>query len=86
MRRENFEPSNSSTLCSKHFLDSDVIRQFGQVKLREGSIPSIFDFPEHLRKKSPKPKIIRKRLAKKEIEAESTSVEKKLKLDRSSIN
>ncbi|XP_044751443.1 THAP domain-containing protein 6-like isoform X2 [Coccinella septempunctata] len=81
MKRENFEPTNSTVLCSNHFLESDVVRQFGQIKLREGSIPSIFDFPDHLKKRTPKPRKIRKRLAEKEIQAESTSEEKKLKLD-----
>ncbi|XP_044747024.1 uncharacterized protein LOC123308443 [Coccinella septempunctata] len=81
MKKENFQRTNSSMLCSNHFLESDLVRQFGQIRLREGSIPSIFDFPDHLIKKTPKPRKIRKRLAEKEIQAESTSGEKKLKLD-----
>lgn len=38
----------------------DIIQQFGRIRLREGWIPSILDFPEHLRKKTPKPRKIRR--------------------------
>lgn len=79
MRRKNFEPTIHSKLCAKHFLESDIIKRFGQTKLRNGTIPSIFDFPENSRMKPPELSKSRTRLEK-EIQKESTSKEKKLDL------
>ncbi|KAF4529837.1 hypothetical protein B566_EDAN017934 [Ephemera danica] len=52
LRRDNFKPTNGSTLCSKHF-DSDCFEKSGwttRANLKQGSIPTIFDFPEHLQR------------------------------------
>lgn len=64
MKRENFHPSKYSKICSKHFEDSCFDKQrFGHPFLIKGSVPTLFDFPEHLKKKvwhrkPPKPRVV----------------------------
>uniref|UniRef100_A0A6P7H1P5 THAP domain-containing protein 2-like n=1 Tax=Diabrotica virgifera virgifera TaxID=50390 RepID=A0A6P7H1P5_DIAVI len=50
MRRENFKPTNSSKICSKHFTaDSYITSGWSSKKqLKKDAVPSIFDFPNHL--------------------------------------
>jgi hypothetical protein len=52
MRREDFKASDSSKVCSQHFVDEDFDRTGQTVRLRAGVIPSVFDFPNHLQKVS----------------------------------
>lgn len=60
-KRKNFDPSKSAVLCSRHFLVEDFVIYTGKRLLEKEAIPSIFDFPEHLRKKIiPRRKLIRK--------------------------
>lgn len=51
MRRENFTPSASSRLCSDHFRTEDFQVRPGAVSrwLKEGAVPSVFEFPDHLK-------------------------------------
>ncbi|GBM66324.1 hypothetical protein AVEN_229188-1 [Araneus ventricosus] len=50
-RRENWEPSKFSKLCSKHFPEEMIDRtSLLCVRLRENAVPSIFDFLSHLQK------------------------------------
>ncbi|KAK3891855.1 hypothetical protein Pcinc_004257 [Petrolisthes cinctipes] len=51
LRLENFTPSAHTVVCGDHFEDICLDRTGQTTRLREGSIPSIFDFPAHLRKK-----------------------------------
>lgn len=52
MKREEFQPSKYSKLCSKHFEPSCFNKErFGHPFLLKGSVPTIFEFPEHLNKK-----------------------------------
>ncbi|XP_050505220.1 THAP domain-containing protein 1-like [Diabrotica virgifera virgifera] len=50
MRRENFKPTNSSKICSKHFTaDSYITSGWSSKKqLKKDAVLSIFDFPNHL--------------------------------------
>ncbi|XP_045470797.1 THAP domain-containing protein 1-like [Harmonia axyridis] len=86
LKRNNFQPSKFSTLCSKHFIDSDIVRDFGKIKLREGTIPSIFDFPEHLKKKTSLPRSHRKRPMKTLEDKNEPSNKKRLNLDIASTS
>ena len=52
MKREKWKPSKWSTLCSGHFTDScyDISPWATRKNLKQDAVPSIFNFPEHLRK------------------------------------
>ncbi|KAK5641443.1 hypothetical protein RI129_009990 [Pyrocoelia pectoralis] len=53
IRRENFNPTNDSVICGKHFKDADFLRNKVPMKvLKSDAIPSVFDFPVHLKVKS----------------------------------
>lgn len=54
MKRDNFSPTTNTKICSAHFKEEDFERHFGQKKLKQGVIPSMFNFPEQLRKEEPK--------------------------------
>ncbi|TRY57584.1 hypothetical protein DNTS_032066 [Danionella cerebrum] len=53
LRRRNFVPKNWSVLCSCHFNPEDFDRTGQSTRLREGVIPSVFNFPDHIRKQVP---------------------------------
>ncbi|XP_065652228.1 THAP domain-containing protein 1-like isoform X2 [Hydra vulgaris] len=82
MRRENFIPTKSSKICSKHFTpDSYVVSGWSSKKqLKKEAIPSVFNFPSSLVKKI-KP---RKPPAKRKITSESEINIKTIKDDTSS--
>ena len=50
VRRENWTPSARSHLCSQHFKPQCFDRTGQTVRLRSDAMPTIFAFPEHLRK------------------------------------
>ncbi|KAK5642637.1 hypothetical protein RI129_008804 [Pyrocoelia pectoralis] len=54
IRRKNFNPTNDSVICGKHFKDADFLRKVPTKVLKSDAIPSVFDFPVHLKVKSPK--------------------------------
>ncbi|XP_070705598.1 THAP domain-containing protein 6-like [Pempheris klunzingeri] len=45
LRRREFEPSDRSVICSRHFKDEDFDRTGQTTRLREGVIPSVLTFP-----------------------------------------
>uniref|UniRef100_UPI00358F54BB THAP domain-containing protein 1-like n=1 Tax=Myxine glutinosa TaxID=7769 RepID=UPI00358F54BB len=61
MRRDKWTPSKYASLCSDHF-DAECFDRTGLItRLRQGSIPTIFNFPNHLQKtvkqrKPPRPR------------------------------
>ena len=55
-KRDNVVPTMASYICSKHFTTDDY-RFSDSKKVKEGSIPSVFNFPEHLQSSSSKRKL-----------------------------
>ncbi|GFS14588.1 THAP domain-containing protein 1 [Elysia marginata] len=58
IKRENFTPAPTSRVCSKHFKPSDFkpfTRSQQRRILKDTAVPSIFDFPGHLRVEEPEP-------------------------------
>ena len=51
MRRDDFKPTIHSRICAKHFVTTDC-HPFS-IYLKNTAIPSVFDFPEHLKKNTP---------------------------------
>lgn len=52
LRRVDFKPTASSVLCGDHFDKACFDRTGQRTRLKEGSIPTVFDFPGHLQKVS----------------------------------
>uniref|UniRef100_UPI00358E3E57 THAP domain-containing protein 1-like n=1 Tax=Myxine glutinosa TaxID=7769 RepID=UPI00358E3E57 len=48
LKREGFKASKYSVLCSDHFESENFDRTGQIVRLRDGMIPSVFNFPSHL--------------------------------------
>ncbi|CAH1993452.1 unnamed protein product [Acanthoscelides obtectus] len=61
IRRENFTPSTTTVICEKHFTPEDYeVSVHGNKVLKKVAVPSVFDFPAHL-KKEPSPRRVLKR-------------------------
>lgn len=55
VRRNNFKPTKSTKLCSKHFCDSDYVPPLieeSRKRLKNDAVPSIFDFSKQILPKS----------------------------------
>ena len=65
MRREGFVPTKHSRLCSNHFRPQDFRMMKSKLMLKDGAVPSVFDFPLHLQRpqRSRKPPLERKTLS-----------------------
>ncbi|KAF1379144.1 hypothetical protein PFLUV_G00173030 [Perca fluviatilis] len=54
VRRQNWTPTPASRLCSMHFEeDQFFIDNMCRRRLKDTAVPTIFNFPPHLRKKEP---------------------------------
>ena len=47
-KRSKWLPKATDYLCSRHFKDGCFLHYGMQVRLRDETVPTIFDFPEHL--------------------------------------
>ncbi|XP_061569578.1 THAP domain-containing protein 6-like, partial [Cololabis saira] len=50
LRREGFTATKHTKLCSEHFKPYHFDRTGQIVRLRDGAIPSLFNFPSHLQR------------------------------------
>lgn len=50
MKRDKWAPTMSSVLCSEHFSTKSFDRKGQTTRLREDAVPTLFEFPQHLRK------------------------------------
>ena len=51
VRRENWEPTTATRLCSEHFISEDFKESEGKTVLKNTAVPSVFKaFPERLQK------------------------------------
>ena len=50
MKWKKWTPKKSSLLCSEHFLPECFDRTGQTTRLRAGTAPTIFNFPDHLKK------------------------------------
>ncbi|XP_035857017.1 THAP domain-containing protein 6-like [Sander lucioperca] len=50
LRRDGFVVSDRTLLCSEHFKSEDFDRTGQNVRLKDGVVPTIFNFPAHLQR------------------------------------
>ena len=54
-KRDRFVPSDASFICSEHFTRSDYLFSDSK-KLKDSAVPSVFNFPAHLKQVNAKRK------------------------------
>ena len=71
VKRDKFSPTKCSFICSDHFLENDfsypctlpLSATLKKRKLKQNAVPSIFDFPAHLKKQPVKERNPNKRVS-----------------------
>lgn len=76
MRREKWDPSPNTFLCSNHFEAGCFFQTNGKKLLKPDAVPNIFNFPDHLQKKQTTPRVS-KRSFPDDAESSSASTAKK---------
>ncbi|GLV46479.1 hypothetical protein CBL_20809 [Carabus blaptoides fortunei] len=73
VRRENWQPSNISRICSVHFKEDDFDKtSLSSIRLRDFAVPSIFPaFPFYLQKSAKPRRVLKKRSP--QVNLQSTS-------------
>lgn len=62
IRRVNFTPSKTTTICEKHFTPEDYeINVHGNRVLKKSVVPSVFDFPAHLKKEHKQRRVLKRK-------------------------
>ncbi|CAL1264114.1 unnamed protein product [Larinioides sclopetarius] len=63
LKKENFKATDNIRICSKHFSESSFDREkLGGTWLKKDAIPTIFDFPSHIKKKQSERISLKKRI------------------------
>ncbi|XP_029344022.1 THAP domain-containing protein 1-like isoform X1 [Acyrthosiphon pisum] len=62
VRRKDFKPTSSSTLCSLHFKETDFYSAVvsGKKMLKKSAVPTVFNFPIHLTTKIKERRILQR--------------------------
>lgn len=62
IRRVNFTPSKTTVICEKHFTPEDYeVNVHGNEVLKKSAVPSVFDFPAHLKKESKQRRVLKRK-------------------------
>lgn len=73
MKRDKWQPTATSVLCSAHFTDDCFRKYHSQVRIIEDAVPTVFAFPLHLQKNTASTRRRLKRVAVRRADCGSSS-------------